>query len=264
MLRVGAMNYETEPVGDGPQWPKCVKDDVDWAKLFGRPNIANEEENCDDPWLTPRMAAKIHCTAIWFGEFMLEEFELGMGDPGLPKIVRKDYYKKSERWRKCFQDCFFRIALRLQNGRLPSPNCTGEEMAFHNIMELAPDYLEHPIGDPANYECLPRYPNDEDCEAVKDLTLKDDDVLMLFGPNDLGYDFSDDEYEYDEEEEEEDEYDEEDENEDKDEDDEYNANSNSSMPEVNFVPGSFLRTAHLHPRDWFLAFENDRFRDHLG
>ena len=69
--------------------------------------------------------------------------------------------------------------MRLQKGFAPQPNCTGEEMAFHNIVQCAPDADNFIF---AELEGLSKRPNDDDNYAgVLDRALKDDDVLMLFG-----------------------------------------------------------------------------------
>jgi hypothetical protein len=50
------MNYKFERIVDGPHFPICANDNPDWTQLF-------ENNNCD-PWLTPRMAMKIHDVAL--------------------------------------------------------------------------------------------------------------------------------------------------------------------------------------------------------
>ena len=119
-------NYEiSDRIVGGPFWPRCVSGSYDWARMFGR----KDGDDDDGPWLTPRMAARIHYVAV--RDAALEDFaEL---PPRLPKIARP-FFKKSKSWRLAFGDCYARIAMRLQRGLPPSPNCTAEELAFHNIM----------------------------------------------------------------------------------------------------------------------------------
>jgi hypothetical protein len=79
------------------------------------------------------MAARIHCAAIEDAERMLLFWEEDQSLPRLPKVARP-YFKSSKEWRDSFQECYVRIAMRLQKGLPPQPNCTGEELAFYNIL----------------------------------------------------------------------------------------------------------------------------------
>ena len=219
-----AMNYESsELIVKGLRWPGCVNNrNPDWAQLF---RAKNEDGYDSGPWLTPRMAMKIHHAAISAAHDLLEDFDSGsLSHPRLPKIARP-FFKTSEKWRLAFRDCYARIGLRLQKGLDPSPNCTGEEMAFHNIMHLAPDAEDVYVGEP-EYDALPKYPNDDNYNDVTDNAIDDLDVLNLFGPNDKGYD------------------------------------SPSDRADAPYVDDPMMRTANLHPKDWFLAFRDDKFRDH--
>mmetsp|Transcript_42218 Transcript_42218/g.47013 ORF Transcript_42218/g.47013 Transcript_42218/m.47013 type:complete len:251 (+) Transcript_42218:56-808(+) len=202
----------------------------------------DEEDEDEDIWLTPRMAAKIHNQAIVVGDIMFDDdLSSKSSHPRLPKIARP-FFQKSEVWRLSFRDCYFRIAMRLQKGLPPQPNCTGEEMAFHNIMDGVPDIEEH-FEDNEDFQALPKYHNDDDYFTVRDCAIQDEDVLELFDPGDGGHDDTDDE-----------------------------DNSNVDNPilgpgsKASFMLGSggaMMRTANLHPNTWFLAFRKDRFRDHI-
>jgi len=234
------MNYQDERiVGD---WEVSKPD---WATLFGSDKMNDDdgdEDEDEDIWLTPRMAAKIHNQAIVVGDIMFDDdLSSKSSHPRLPKIARP-FFQKSEVWRLAFRDCYFRIAMRLQKGLPPQPNCTGEEMAFHNIMDDVPDIEEH-FEDNEDFQALPEYLNDDDYFTVRDRAIQDEDVLELFDPGDSGYDDSDDE-----------------------------DNSNVDNPilepgsKASFMLGSggaMMRTANLHPNTWFLAFRKDRFRDHV-
>ena len=225
----------------GPYWPQCVNGPLpdgqfaNWARLFQ----GSADDGEDGPWLTPRMAARIHHVAVVDGDTMLEDIEFMR--PCLPKVARP-FFKRSAVWRENFRDCYLRIAMRLQKGLPPSPNCTGEEMALHNILERAPD-ADDVIGD--EIDMLPEYANDDDFEMVKDVAVQDEDVLMLFENGDTGGQFGEDS------------------------DDEATVDSPLLAPGsmADFMLGStasaMLRTANLHPSEWFVAFCNDNFRDHL-
>lgn len=230
-------NYQ--PIVGISQWPSCVDDNPDWAKLFGprsKVNTGYDDDEEDGPWLTPRMAAKIHYIAIDDAHSLLEIH------PRLPKIARP-FFQKSRVWRLAFRDCYVRIGLRLQKGLPPNPNCTGEEMAFHNIMDRAPD-AEDGLFSYEHYNSLPKYPNDDEFETVRDNVIEDDDVLMLFEPNDHGHDDSSDE------------------------------GDNPDVDNPVLGPGSLasfmlgsggemMRSSNLHPKDWFLAFDKDPLQDHV-
>jgi hypothetical protein len=229
------LSYEnSERIVGGRQWPGCIIDSPQWVRLFGYGSTANR--GCADPWLTPRMAMRIHHVAFVDGQGLFDDFDQGSScHPRLPKVARP-FFQKSKTWRLAFRDCYARIAMRLQKGLPPKPNCTGEEMAFHNIMYMVPDAVEIEL------DLLPKYRSDDDIERVKDNVLDDDDLMMLFDANDRGYD-SDDE-------------------------DEPSVDNPILGPGslASFMLGSggvMTRAANLHPKDWFIAFRNDEFRNHL-
>ena len=237
------MNYQNERIVGSSQWPSCVDNNKpNWASLFGLGSEMYELGAEDqDIWLTPRMAAKIHHIAIADGHSLLEDISCKLLHPRLPKISRP-FFQKSNGWRLAFRDCYVRIGLRLQKGLPPQPNCTGEEMAFDNIMRRVPDAEEELYEE---FESLPKYPKDDDYSTVRDYAVEDNDVLELFESNDHGFDDSDNE-------------------------DHNDPNVDNPIlgpgSKADFMLGSggaMMRTANLHPKDWFLAFRNDRFRDHI-
>ena len=157
---------------------------------------------------------------------------MSIGHPGYK--VARPFFKQSREWRESFRDCHLRIAMRIQKGLDPQPNCTGEEMAFHNIMSLAPD------ADDAIHEEIveiPENPNDDEYGKVRENGVEDEDVLMLFETGD------------------------------DDDDDEVGVDNPVLGPGsvAAFMLGSpdAMRVAHLHPLEWFHAFKEERFRDHL-
>ena len=223
---------------DRRNWPQRVAGPFDWALLFG--HLADDDDEEDGPWLTPRMAARIHCAAIEDAERMMEAWKDDRSSPRLPKLARP-FFKKSKEWRDSFQECYLRIAMRLQKGLPPRPNCTGEELAFHIIMqrvegdELGTDFDE-------SFDALPRFANDENYSGVKDIAVDDEDVLMLYENGDNGYSDSDS--------------------------DEPSVDNSVLGPGslASFLLGSggdLMRVAHIHPTEWFHAFRSENFKDHL-
>ncbi len=66
----------------------------------------------------------------------------------------------------------------INQGLWPKPNCTGEEMALHKIIEMATeDDFGHLDED---YDALPVHEEDDDFETISDVMFQDHDVLMLF------------------------------------------------------------------------------------
>jgi hypothetical protein len=201
-------------------WPQCVIGPFDWNRLFG-----------EHDYLTPRMAARIHHTAIVDAEF--DDY----WPPRLPNLARP-FFKHSKKWRESFRDCYVRIGMRLQKGLLPEPNCTGEEMAFHHIMRHAPD-ADDAIG--KEIDALPEKQNDDNYEMVKDKILLDDDVMWLFDDGNADDDDDDDKIRVDK-----------------------IVPRPGSMAAFAFGPhANSFHIAKLHPSEWFHAFSEERYRDHL-
>ena len=156
--------------------------------------------------------------------------------PRLPKIARP-FWKRSSEWRRRFAECYRRIAYRLQKGLPPSPNCTGEEMAFHNIMDEGVEDADDAIGD--ELEGLPTFPNDDAYDMVKEIAVEDEDVLMLFEEGDNGSD----------------------------DDEPVNVDNpvlgcGSTAAFMLGPGGAQMGAANLHPEAWFIAFKRERFNDH--
>jgi hypothetical protein len=132
------------------------------------------------------MACRLHFTAVsWFDSYrsdFVAEYRMGI-KPRLPKVA-KPFWRQSVSWRENFLACYTRIACRLQKGLEPHPNCTGEEIAFHDILRLAVDsdeiLCDTWTGQPSAFDRLPVYPNDDNFSLVGSLAVQDEDVLMLF------------------------------------------------------------------------------------
>ena len=216
------------------KYPACVNGPFDWARLFG----ANPDDDDEDgPWLTPRMAARIHRTALFLATLMLDyDDDNGILDnaPSLPRIARP-FFKNSNEWRLSFRDCYVRIAMRLQKGLPPKPNCTGEELAFHNIMDQAPDDSIMEDDDE-----LPTFPNDNEYETVRENAVQDDDVLDLYEKGDNGC-YSDTDSD----------------------EDETRVDNPVHGKKVSFMLGA-MGAVYLHPGEWFIAFKDKHFTNHLG
>ena len=239
-----ALSYNTAAarIYGTDKYPACVNGNYDWANLFGRKRVSNDDDDDDDddgPWLTPRMAARIHFTALMLATVMLDHDDDDDGDginaPRLPRIARP-FFKNSNEWRLSFRDCYVRIAMRLQKGLPPKPNCTGEELAFHNIMDEAryTDMMEED-------DELPTFPNDDDYETVRENAVQDDDVLDLYEKGDNGYSDSDE--------------------------DETRVDNPVHGKKVSFMLGAGgdrMGAVYLHPGEWFIAFKDKHFTNHLG
>ena len=199
--------------------------------------------------MSPRMAAKVHRCTLSRAECMKS-----MGKDYFARLPRlaKPFWNRSPQWREAYYHCFLRIALRLQQGRAPEPNCTGEEIAFHQIMgDVSCPSVEDEICDSFGvdfWNAIPECPDhDFDYAEVRDSCIEDEDVLMLFedGAPGAGSD-SDDEQ------------------------DEWATSDPVVTPGTlaSFALGSHPMAdmagfANLHPQDWFKAFSVDRFHDHL-
>ena len=64
----------------------------------------------------------------------------------------------------------------IYQGLWPNPNCTGEEMALHKIIEHASEV----DADEDIYDTLPEHEEDDDFDTISDIMFEDHDVLMLF------------------------------------------------------------------------------------
>jgi hypothetical protein len=226
--------------------PKVYKREhyVDWGRcLPGIPNFARFGSTPEESFLSPRMAALIFNAACMGGNYDYRDAEGDcMCPPNLPRIARP-FWKKVPRWRRNLIECYRRIACRLYNGLPPSPNCTGEEIAFHNMMSNMDDDIDENI-ESVNYSygltALPVDVRDTDCHGVADAAVEDTDVLMLYAAGDDGDPDTDD-------------------------DDDADLMDPGTMASFLLGPaGTMMGTAHLHPQDWFIAFRNESFGNHIA
>ncbi len=155
---------------------------------------------CDASVLSPRMA------------FMLVEgladLEANLGSEFLEAPVRSDgsvdlsacpsrgllppvaQVERSRGWMVRFIQCFSDLRSRLESGLLPSPQCTGEEMALHLGIGVAErlegaGVLNRWYGNwERSFPAVHAY--DLDFGWVRDILFEDHDVLMLFNPASAG------------------------------------------------------------------------------
>ncbi|EJK59808.1 hypothetical protein THAOC_19926, partial [Thalassiosira oceanica] len=105
---------------------------------------------------------------------------------------------------------------------------------------LAPD-AEEDLDLVELLEKLPTFQNDDEYRDVESRAVEDEDVLYLYEDGDTGYSFSDDE-----------------------EDVDNPVLGPGSMAEFALGPqGGRMGITNLHPRDWFLAFRESNFRNHI-
>lgn len=195
----------------------------DWQRLFPvptchprRPDLADsracrahgEEATCYScSWaecsecagtdLTPRLAFFLHLRATILADQLADDLASDIVDPGigtldlgaalmwegvLPPTVERD---ATRAWAERFVACFETIAGRLAAGRVPYPNCTGEEMALHTILDHAESLAAD--GEVAAafhdwYGHLPASADDEDFAWLREVLFEDHDVLLLFDP----------------------------------------------------------------------------------
>ena len=111
-------------VGRDDRFPR---DKVNWLKLFPTPKAKDGEK------LTPRMAYQLWHQAVILNDMIGEDDFIVRDD--LPAVARP--FLKQRAWRDNFRQCFVRLGLRLMLGKLPEPNCTGEEIAFKVMIDHA-------------------------------------------------------------------------------------------------------------------------------
>ena len=235
-------------------WPAAGSIPVNWVEKFPLPR----EDDQEGRWLTPRMACMLHHAACYKSDDILFVFSSFRDTPYLPKVARP-FFKKSAVWRTNFVECHKRIVCRLAKGMTPHPNCTGEEMALHNIISWARDLFgDYATGIEDELEKMPGHPSDTvddpsqsngcllDAEkamrVVRDLAFEDHDVLMLFEDGDHGFD---------------------DESGDEEEDDPCKSLASARADFMLGTGGRYMGATHLHPQEWFVAFKRERIRDHM-
>ena len=198
---------------------------ADFAAAFG-------PTDDEDPVLPPRIAYELMGAAAYAGDTLHTDDEcssFGMFTT-IPTNARR--YLRSASWRKSFQQCDFRIYLRLSKGLMPEPNCTGEEMALHTLFDYV-EQDEHPDATYANddhYWTLPQFPNDDNYSDAKECCFEGFDVLELFGDEDC------------------------DESPDEGAEDVVHPRSNRKLEFMQSNIGQSLGFAYMHPGEWFEAF----------
>lgn len=252
--RLITYNSEENIIHSREMYPKCVEGPFDWANLFA----AKAGDGEDGPWLTPRMAARLHFVALDNADSMISDFEEDKCSPPLPRIARP-FFKKSKEWRESFRDCYVRIAMRLQLGLPPQPNCTGEELAFRNILVDAQDRANDEMLDDNDddddddddsaeddddmFKGLPKYSHDYNFDLVSQISVKDEDVLMLYEEGDDGYSDSDgDETRVD---------------------NPVLGKNASLMLGASGALAARMGAVFIHPGEWFIAFKVKDINNHL-
>lgn len=137
----------------------------------------------DHRYVTPRMAYRLWTGAQYCGD----TWRLADGDPralliDLPPIA---YRWVEGAWLDRFIESFDSIEDRLAAGKvspLSLTRCTGEEMALHLVIDHAEADFESGIdASGGELERLPaRGEADHDFELMRDILLRDLDVLLLF------------------------------------------------------------------------------------
>mmetsp|Transcript_14342 Transcript_14342/g.21667 ORF Transcript_14342/g.21667 Transcript_14342/m.21667 type:complete len:287 (+) Transcript_14342:42-902(+) len=172
-----------------------LPDAPDFAAVYKPSENAydDEEEEQEFPCsITPRMAFRLdyHAREILdqFENYHIYEFEFW--DMYFPPISHS--FLKKESWRLQFIAAVKRVLMRLLQGNGFHPNCTGEEMAVHLIVDRARDTFEDKedffVDDNKEWNKLPVYgENDEDFSLVGEIAVEDEDVLMLwqYSPSNL-------------------------------------------------------------------------------
>ena len=182
-------DYMADYDGQLVPWPE--NDEVDWAQAFPIPESSklprdpryhsdsNDEEICDEEfWFSPRMAALLHHCGCLYADMVSDVPESMLNN--LPSVAQP--YARNTSWVSAYVEASRRLVARLEKGQFPRPNCTGEEMALHKIMEMAEAlYSDGDEGVMETLEGLPKSTIDEDFDLVLDLAFEDGDVLMLYG-----------------------------------------------------------------------------------
>eukprot|EP00928_Gymnodinium_smaydae_P054846 TRINITY_DN38547_c0_g1_i1.p1 TRINITY_DN38547_c0_g1~~TRINITY_DN38547_c0_g1_i1.p1 ORF type:complete len:441 (+),score=59.63 TRINITY_DN38547_c0_g1_i1:66-1325(+) len=213
-----------------PLWPHCTANDVDWVGLFGPEPVHSQDwdDSSDSgPTLTPRMACCIHRQACY--EYDTLKDSEADGCPFFQKTA-KPYWEQSAAWRCSYVECYARIAMRLEKGLMPTPNCTGEEVALRNILNAA-EGTEH---DYEEYHSLPVFPNDTNFDLLREELFEDDDVNHVFRRLEKG---------------------------------QGNLDHMTLLRRLDAYMNSdvaqMMAVGNLHPEEWFDAFYDERVNDHL-
>lgn len=162
----------------------------DFAALFPvgecdcPPGSDDECEDCD--WnLTPRTAEVLRASLLQLAEDAYDAADdLGDSpvrsddDTGGPftRLPRMTYSLDST-WRRGIARACDDLAGDIQQGNWPEPTCAAEEIVLHLAIDDAPDHLA-PLA--PQHDALPRYDDDYDWDACKDLLFQDHDILWLY------------------------------------------------------------------------------------
>jgi hypothetical protein len=132
--------------------------------------------------MTPRMAYCLWTAAEILADTWRCVFDEDLVE-ALPPIARPYAHG---RWLEKFIAGFDHVAERIATGHGESSClalCTAEEMALHEIIDNAEDFLGDEIPVPEWLEDLPDHGEDDrDFDLMREILFEDHDVLMLFNP----------------------------------------------------------------------------------
>lgn len=158
-----------------------MSDQVDEAAT---PNFADLYRTSE--YVTPRMACRLWNAAL----ICADTWRLAAGDVNilleeLPPIARPH---ATGPWLDRFIAGFDALADRIAAGDVAEEvltTCTGEEMAVHILIDFAEGHSNSGLDTHDNQlQQLPeRGATDSDFELMRDILLRDNDVLMLFDPS---------------------------------------------------------------------------------
>ncbi len=70
--------------------------------------------------------------------------------------------------------------MRLQNGRIPRPECCGENIVLQNITDRLQHDFDSGYGEPMLCENLPTFPNNNNYSIVEQDIIRNDKIEMLY------------------------------------------------------------------------------------
>ncbi|MFJ1754375.1 tetratricopeptide repeat protein [Kitasatospora sp. NPDC088134] len=166
--------------------------------VYNQPDVVSRwdalewDEEDDTPWQpTPRTLAVLLANLEILGDMVHDAVEEA-GDRRI-KIkgpwhfvldqLPSQTWRMGAAWRRNFVRCFDDLAADIRSGGMPSPRCTGEEMALHIALEHAsamsqdePDLVERFV------EGKPAEAGDYDWCECSELLFQGHDVLFLYDP----------------------------------------------------------------------------------
>ena len=152
-----------------------VDNDVPDFKSLYEPHLAHGAS------MTPRMAYCLWQSAVILADTWRFLFDDDLVEGCLPPIARQ---YASGHWLEQFIAGFDRLAERIAAGHGDTSClavCTAEEMALHEIIQAAEDFVDDEIIDGDALAALPDHgEDDEDFDLMRDVLFEDHDVLMLF------------------------------------------------------------------------------------